>query len=621
MASETKTHSQNSGRSDSEESSDSKRPTTCQNCKNSFVIEPEDFKFYEKIKVPPPTWCPECRMVRQMNFRNERSLYNRKCDAVGHSEVLVSMFPPQSRVKVYDYKFWWSDSWDALEYGRDYDFSRPFFEQFDDLMESVPHPNLVNKNTINSDYCNSVLDLKNCYLVFAASVVENTFYSSWLDFVKDSMDNFWTVKCELCYESLLCDESYNIKFCGFCLQCIDSSFLWDCRGCSNCFGCIGLRNKSYHIFNKPYPKEEYFKKINEYDVGSYISLKRLFEEFKRFRLDYPYRFARITRSINSTGDNIQNSKNAFNCFDIRGDGAEDCRYVSVIVGKDIKDAHSTFIIVTNGSLIYDSASIINASSILFSKKIWTGHNIQYSYNCHGCNNLFACIGLRSKSYCILNKQYTKEEYLKLVARIMKHMDEMPYVDKKGRIYKYGEFFPPELSPFAYNETIAQEYFPLTKEEAIEKGYSWKDPEPRNYKIQISNDKLPDHIKDVKDDIVGQVIECQHQGKCNEQCTEAYKIIPQELAFLRKMNLPLPRLCPNCRHYQRIRQRNPLKLWHRRCECEGQKSKTKNQNQYTNTADHIHHKKDEHCPNEFETTYAPERPEIVYCEQCYLREVV
>ena len=107
-------------------------------------------------------------------------------------------------------------------------------------------------------------------------------------------------------------------------------------------------------------------------------------------------------------------------------------------------------------------------------------------------------------------------------------------------------------------------------------------------------------------------------KCNEQGTEAYKIIPQELKFLRKMNLPLPRLCPNCRHCQRIKQRNPLKLWHRKCQCAGLTSENK---VYQNTADHVHHKKDEHCPSEFETTYAPERPEIVYCEQCYLREVV
>ena len=116
----------------------------------------------------------------------------------------------------------------------------------------------------------------------------------------------------------------------------------------------------------------------------------------------------------------------------------------------------------------------------------------------------------------------------------------------------------------------------------------------------------------------------------EQCTQAFRIIPQELDFLRKMNLPLPRLCPNCRHYQRIKQRNPLKLWHRRCQCSGLTSENK---VYTNTASHPHHmelppsvgtptaKPVGACPNEFETTYAPERPEIVYCEACYLREVV
>ena len=27
-----------------------------------------------------------------------------------------------------------------------------------------------------------------------------------------------------------------------------------------------------------------------------------------------------------------------------------------------------------------------------------------------------------------------------------------------------------------------------------------------------------------------------------------------------------------------------------------------------------------CTNEFETSYAPERPEIVYCESCYQKEV-
>ena len=153
-------------------------------------------------------------------------------------------------------------------------------------------------------------------------------------------------------------------------------------------------------------------------------------------------------------------------------------------------------------------------------------------------------------------------------------------------------------------------------------------------IEIKTEDLPDNIKDVKDDIVGKVIECanaprlkseiSHQTECLKSeishtqfsnCTTAFKIIPQELAFYRKMNLPLPRLCPNCRHYERLKQRNPLKLWRRKCMCTGRACVN---SLYLNTVEHFH--KDKPCPQEFETTYAPDRPEIVYCEECYKQEV-
>ena len=227
-----------------------------------------------------------------------------------------------------------------------------------------------------------------------------------------------------------------------------------------------------------------------------------------------------------------------------------------------------------------------------------------SEECQNCLNVFGCEGLRKKQYCILNKQYTKEEYEKLLPKIIKHMEEMPYVDKKGNIYKYGEFFPSDLSPFCYNETIAQEYFPLVKEEALEKNYIWKDIEARNYIVDIKNEDISDNINEVNEDIIGKVIECEHKGTCKEQCTEAFKIIPEELKFYKRMNLPLPRLCPNCRHFQRLKQRNPLKLWHRQCMCD--------------KTNHLHG--NEECDTEFETSYAPDRPEIVYCEKCYQQEI-
>ena len=67
----------------------------CKNCKKEFVIEPDDFDFYKKIDVPPPTWCPECRMIRRMVWRNGRNLYKHKCDAPGHSKFIISIYPPE----------------------------------------------------------------------------------------------------------------------------------------------------------------------------------------------------------------------------------------------------------------------------------------------------------------------------------------------------------------------------------------------------------------------------------------------------------------------------------------------------------------------------------------------
>jgi hypothetical protein len=170
---------------------------------------------------------------------------------------------------------------------------------------------------------------------------------------------------------------------------------------------------------------------------------------------------------------------------------------------------------------------------------------------------------------------------------------MPYVDKKGNKYGYGEFFPSELSPFCYNETIAQEHYPKTKAEILEAGYKWREPEAKQYKITLQAKDLPDHIKDVSDDILNQIIECEHAGNCNEQCMGAFKIIPSELQFYKKMNLALPRLCSNCRHYNRLRQRTPFKLWDRNCAK---------------------------CKNPIKTSYSPDRKEIIYCESCYNSEV-
>jgi len=584
----------------------------CQNCRKDFVIEPDDFAFYEKMKVPPPTWCSNCQFMRRLSFRNERALYKRKESKEGKD--VISMFSPDKSVKIYAHNYWWSDKWDPLSYGKYYDFKKPFFAQLGQLIKEVPWPNLFSFNNVDSDYCNITTNNKNCYLVFGGDFNEDCAYSKFNFYSKHVYDVFWVDKSELCYENVDTENNHKVFFSQYTRDSSDSWFIYNGVNLNNCLGCVDLRNKSYCIFNQQYTKEEYFKKFQEFDLGSYAKLQEFKEKFSDFKLKFPHRFARIIKSPGSTGDNLQNAKNAVNCFDIGGE-SEDMKNV-FIAGWGLKDARNTDHAGHKSELIYDSlATFSNCSRVRFSFMTSSSHDITYCLNCRSSNNLFACVGLNNKSYCILNKQYTKESFDELMTKIIAHMGQIPYIDKMGRTYKYGEFFPVELSIFAYNETIAQEFFPLTKEQAIDQGYQWKDPEERVYKIDIKSEDLADHIKDVTDDILGKVIGCAHKSKCKHQCSAAFKVISAELQFYRKMNLPLPRLCPNCRHYERAAKRNPLKLWRRSCQCAGAKSENKI---YQNTAKHAHG--EEKCKNEFETSYAPDRPEIVYCEKCYQQEI-
>jgi hypothetical protein len=365
-----------------------------------------------------------------------------------------------------------------------------------------------------------------------------------------------------------------------------------CKNLIDCLGCINLRNKSNCIFNQQYTKEEFLKERAKYDFGSYKTLCEFKKKFAEFIKKYPRRHGFVHKCKNVIGDNILNSKNVYMGFDIF-DSAEDCKYI-IHGGYNLHDTYDGYGPGLNFDYGYETVdSGTDATHNFFAIFSRSCQYTNYTYACHNSKNLFGCVGLRSKEYCILNKQYTKEEYEELVPKIKKHMEDMPYVDKKGRIYKYGEFFPSEISPFAYNETIAQEYYTKTKQEILEQGYKWREPDTKNYKITLQPEDLPDHIKDVKDDILNQIIACEHQGKCNEQCMGAFKIVPFELEFYRKMNLALPRLCSNCRHYARLRQRTPFKLWDRQCAK---------------------------CQKEIKSSYSPDRPEIIYCESCYNNEV-
>jgi len=574
---------------------------TCQNCKSDFVIDEQDFAFYEKMHVPAPTWCPDCRLVRRMVWRNNRALYKAQCDLC-HKSIFTIYKKPEHIFPIYCRDCWWSDAWDPMSYGQAIDWSQPFFKQLGTLMNAIPAANLWQTNNKNADYSNFCLDSSNIYLSYSVVKAEDISYSTNIDDCRVIADCLDMEHSEQCFEVVMGSHSYNCHHSLYIRNCIDSGFLFDCANCKNCFLSTNLRNRQYVFLNEQLSKEEYTSRIREYG-GSWSELVKAREQFAEVMRGAVHKYAHISASDGTTGNDLNNCKNvhhAYNGFDM-----ENIKYaVRCIMAKDCMDITN---IGRSTQLIYESVSggARNSSNMKFTVSGMGGfQEVEFLNYCQNCSNCFGCVGLRGKQYCILNKQYSKEEYEALVPKIIEHITALPYRDSIGREYPYGEFLPAELSPFAYNETIAQEHFPLDKATALAQGFRWQDPEERTYTITKQPNELPDLIHEVQDEIVSQVIGCADGGSCNHQCATAFRITEGDLATYRRLSMPLPRLCPNCRHYARLALRNPLKLWHRSCMC-----------------DKVSHNHSVKCTNEFETSYSPDRPEVIYCESCYQAEVV
>ena len=559
----------------------------CENCKKDFVIEQEDFNFYEKIKVPAPTWCPECRMIRRMACINGWSLYYRNCDKC--EKRILSAYSPEQKITVYCQPCWWGDSWDGTEYSMDYDPSRSFLEQLKELGEKTPYVCLETTYLTlkNCDYCNAIAYSKNCILSPWADYCENVSFSAILNGVKDTSDSLRVKDSELCYESIGQNKCYRVFYSQECDSCTDVYFSRNCYGCMNCIGCVNLRGASYKIFNKQYGKVEYIEKLKELKINTRSGINALQKQAKKFWKELPYRcYSGNTFNLNVTGEYVYESKNSKDMYICSG--AENCKWCQLITVAPAKDCWDYSGWGNNAELIYESANVgDNVGSSKFSCFCFPDVvNIEYCLWCTAAKNNFGCINLKRKSYSILNKQYEKGEYEKLKEQIIEDMKKNPYIDELGRKWFYGEFFQPGFTKFAYNNSNASKFFPKTKNEAIKCGYNWNEEVEQNATATISGDKLPETIEEVSESILNEVISCT-------TCDKKYKILKLEFDLLRKMDVPLPNKCFKCRDKARFEKINMPGLYDRNCMK---------------------------CGIEIKTPYPKDRPEIVYCEKCYQKEV-
>ncbi|MDC0358822.1 hypothetical protein OAO01_08405 [Oligoflexia bacterium] len=556
--------------------------TTCANCKVNFTILPGDLDFYSQIApkfagksfaIPLPTYCPDCRQQRRLAFRNERKLYHRTSDF--SDQQILSVYSADKPHKVYEQDVWWGDAWDPLAYGKDFDSSRPFFDQFQELLLTVPLMNLSNAHSENSAYTHNASRNKDCYLTFCASLNEGCLYCYFIQECVDCVDCSYCRKIELCYECIDCHNCYGLLYSQNSRTCNNSQYLCNCTGCDHCVGGVNLRNKSYYWLNQQLSSAEYAANLER------LSSDKLFQKetrdaFCELKQQLPHPWSQQQMCEDCTGDYLTESTRCNNCFDTNG--SEDCAYSQGLV--NCKSCQDVTYFGYPGELLYECNNIgYDAYNCLFSSYGYGCQNILYCYNAQFCKNCFGCVSMHHKEYCILNKQYSEDEYEVLCAQIIEQMQTTK---------AWGEFFPVKLSPFCYNETVALEYFPLTKDEALAQGFTWKESveEPSGAARIIEGEDLDTPIAEISDEVLSAALRSTTSGRL-------FRIIKSELDFYRKLSLPLPRLHPDERYYNRWALRNPRKLWPRPC--------TK-------------------CGETVHTTFASKRPEQVFCETCYHAEV-
>jgi hypothetical protein len=462
-------------------------------------------------------------------------------------------------------------------------------------MMSVPMParTIEEKTAFNSDYCNEAWNIKDCYLCYEMWLCE------WCLFCR------WLVSCDFCIDCLncnACQQSYELTECNNCSMCFSSDHCSDgrylyhcsrCIWCSYCINCVWLSNQQYCINNQQVSKEQFELTLSQSLLWSTSDLYLL----------------SVTHNIeadNCIGEYLLRCNDvilSYTCTDL-----DHCRYCDFLLWWYINS--NSYDISNFGMWLdycYESQCIWGnpwaSYHTLFSNQCRPADRNLYCHYCISCSHCFGCVWLRNKQYCIFNKQYeNKEEYEIQVAKIIAHMMSTG---------EWWEFFHPSLSPFGYNETVAQEYYPL---HAV--GASLASPDngqgkPSPYvnfadywykrSTYSSDPKIPDTAQVLRpgemsdndwdkliesDDIVRQVLICEVSWR-------PYMIQKAELEFYRKHNLPIPRKHPDVRHEERMKLRPGRTLYLRTCDC---------------------------CEKEMLSVCSEEHEWKVYCEQCYQKEI-
>jgi hypothetical protein len=460
-----------------------------------------------------------------------------------------------------------------MEYSQEYDESKTFFEQIKSLQERIPRPHQAGLNNQNCDWSDDIWNSKNCYLSRSSEECEDLTYSYRTFKCKNSINLVFSFEVENSYDCVYCFNSYNLKYSINSRNCIDSYFLYDCRNCTNCFMSWNLRNKSYCIENIQYTKEKYFEKLKEYNLLSRVEVKSLKEVFEiHIKKDAIHRENYNIQTKNSTGDFLYQTNNCQSCFSFSE--SEDLHNsVRGIKGVSSSDVNGCWYI-ENSCNSFGCVNAYGLKSCLSSPSRYS----EYLDICEDCEYCFGCIGLKKKKYCILNKQYTKEEYETLKEKIINDM-------KKNN--EYGNYFPYNMSLIPYNLSTSSLYINRTKEEIERLGGYWFLGDLKQAD-GFNTNKIPDINLNVDKNISKKPFICKNSGF-------RFNLSERELEFYDRWGIPLPDTHFDFRIKNKMELLSSISSFKTNCFL---------------------------CDKNINVSYKPKWGyKKIYCEDCYKQEII
>ena len=565
----------------------------CIYCGENFIITDLEEELLQKYRFKNPEHCPTCNFKILNSYINDKHLYNR-IDSQSWKKI-ISIFSEDFDWKVIDAKDYRNFIVDDWGFYFKKEIWENIFSDFFELNKIFPHSaRLIYPGLENSDFSSHVGWSKNLYLSYCVFAnCEDIFYSfrvlGWCKNIFSSYNIVWSSNI---YNSANVSNSFNISYSECIVNSSNLLYCSDINNSSNCIFSFNQVNSKYKIFNKQYSKEEY-KKIEKEIIEKIKNKKEfnvLLNNYKNFQKN---ELVKESLSLNNNEkviwDTVYNSKNSFNVF--TGNSLENC--VNIMTSwvssddKIINIINSIELWWNCENAIWSNNFWINAYNIFFS--FWVAEkskNIYYSVDIESCEEMMFCVWLKNKKYCILNKQYEKQEYFEKKEEI---------INKLIIENKWWDSLWLEFKKFPYNDTLSYDYFKINKIINFDKSETIVD-ENSNWTITILEDKfiskaildlgwekkidiifrtknkeinIPENantilsknlpnIDDVNSDILKKVIICEISWR-------PFRIIEQELEFLKKKGFPLPKIHHELRIEKLVNSRPFWQLFIQKCD--------------------------------------------------------